>query len=312
MQLVISFLITIMFFLAFIFFSLTERKTKLRKRIENYVGAEKVSDKGKDEKIKLRFKDKILQFRNKTRGMKDKAGELINKKISSQKEEKLERKLLQLGNPWGITSADFQFYIFIFQIAIPLIFGIYASLLKAGLGSVVLLVIIGIMISIFVPDYYIDGKIRKRYKQALLELPDFLDLLTVSLEAGLGFDLALNKVISRRSGVLSSEFHICLEEIRLGKTRKEALTGVKERLSFDELKALINSILQAEKLGISFVQIFRVKSHEEREKRRQRAEEQAMKAPVKILFPLVMFIFPSIFIVILGPIAIQLVQVFSE
>jgi tight adherence protein C len=132
------------------------------------------------------------------------------------------------------------------------------------------------------------------------------------LEAGLGFDSAISKMVAKKEGVLAAEFRRCLEEIRLGKTRREALTGVKERLVFDEIKVLISSILQAEKLGIGLVQVLRVQSQEVRDKRKQRAEEQAMKAPIKMLFPLVLFIFPSIFIVLLGPAAIQFMQAFSQ
>jgi tight adherence protein C len=113
--------------------------------------------------------------------------------------------------------------------------------------------------------------------------------------------LALNKVVSKTNGILSSEFHTCLEEIRLGKSRREAFLGLRERLNFDSIVSLINSILQAEKLGMSMVQIFRIKSQDERSKRRERAEEAAMKVPIKILFPLVFFIFPCMFVVLLVP-----------
>ncbi|OGX68566.1 MAG: hypothetical protein A2189_03195 [Paenibacillus sp. RIFOXYA1_FULL_44_5] len=103
-----------------------------------------------------------------------------------------------------------------------------------------------------------------------------------------------------------------MEEIRLGKTRREALIGVRDRILLDELKVLISSILQAEKLGIGMVQVLRVQSVEVREQRKQRAEEEAMKAPIKMMFPLVLFIFPSIFIVLLGPAVIQFIHTFSK
>ncbi|KGX83395.1 type IV secretion protein [Pontibacillus marinus BH030004 = DSM 16465] len=160
------------------------------------------------------------------------------------------------------------------------------------------------------PKIYINQKIKARNEKALKELPDVLDLLTVSLEAGLGFDSALGKLVSKQEGVLSDEFHRCLEEIRLGRTRREALTGVKERLELDEIKVLISNILQAEKLGIGMVQVLRVQSNEVRDQRKQRAEEQAMKAPVKMMFPLVLFIFPSLFIVLLGPALINFLDAF--
>jgi tight adherence protein C len=310
-MLLISFLLTISLFFLFMIFKIFESKFKVKKRIDTFMqGETDVSKDKENNKVSLKdriglFKGKILNFRSKTEGY-------FGNKNPSKKDEDLEKKLLQAGNPLGMSVVDFHVFKMVLNVLLPIIFGAYGSLAKLGLGGVVIFALVGFVLSQFLPTYYINSKAKTRYKQALRELPDFLDLLTVSLEAGLGFDLALNKVISKRSGTLSSEFHIGLEEMRLGKTRKEALTGVKERLGFDELKSLINSILQAEKLGISMVQIFRIKSQEEREKRRQRAEEEAMKAPIKILFPLILFIFPSLFIVILGPIVIQFMAAFSS
>jgi tight adherence protein C len=310
-MLLISFLLTISLLCLCIILKIFESKSKVKKRIDNFMHEETtVSKDREDTKVLLKeriglLKNIVLSFRNKTEGY-------FGDKISSKKEESLEKKLLQAGNPLGMTVVDFHVLKMALNILLPIIFGAYGKLAGVGFLGIVILVLVGVIVSQYIPTYYINSKIKARYKQALMELPDFLDLLTVSLEAGLGFDLALNKVIAKRNGILSSEFHISLEEMRLGKTRKEALTGVKERLGFDELKSLINGILQAEKLGISMVQIFRIKSQEEREKRRQRAEEEAMKAPIKILFPLILFIFPSLFIVILGPIVIQFMDVFSS
>lgn len=317
-MLVSSFLITITLFLLCIVLKIFESQFKVRKRIDVFVHAEKAHPKNDHMNPKLLLKDKIALFKNrillikdKMLNLKDKTDGYFSKKISTQKEETLEKRLLQAGNPFGMTIVDFHIINIGLKFILPAIFGLYAKLIGNRLTGIIVFALIGFVVAVMVPDYYLNAKIKQRYKQALRELPDFLDLLTVSLEAGLGFDLALNKVISKRNGILSSEFHICLEEMRLGRTRKEALSGVKDRLDFDELKSLINSILQAEKLGISIVHIFRIKSQEERDKRRQRAEEEAMKAPIKILFPLVLFIFPSIFIVILGPVVLQFIAVFT-
>jgi len=303
-MLIIFFLITATLISLFIVLKLFEPKFKVKKRIDVFVNIDKGNFKdekeGNDEN-KSPVKNIILKLRNVV-------NDYLGKKISSKKELTVEKKLLQAGNPLDMTVLDFQALKLALNILLPVVFGGYGKLLNLGFVGVLFLGLIGLMLAIIIPGLYLNQKIKKRYKQALMELPDFLDLLTVCLEAGLGFDGALNKVILKRVGVLSSEFHICIEEIRLGKTRKEGLTGVKERLGFDEMKSLINSILQAEKLGISIVQILRIKSKEEREKRRQRAEEEAMKAPIKILFPLVLFIFPSIFTVLLGPAIIQLLQ----
>ncbi len=225
---------------------------------------------------------------------------------------KIELRLLQAGQPFGMSPIDYRIAQLTLLVGIAGLSAFYATLLNAGFGISVLIVLVGIIIAIVLPGYYLKLKSKGRCRLALKELPDVLDLMTVSLEAGLGFDAALSKLISKKEGVLAGEFRRCLEEIRLGKTRREALTGVKERLVLDELKVLISSILQAEKLGIGMVQVLRIQSHEVRERRKQRAEEEAMKAPIKMLFPLVLFIFPSLFIVLLGPAAIELIQMFAK
>lgn len=294
MTLILSFLLTLTLLGLYLYSLSRERELRLKKRLKLYVGEGQANSVNEKKISDLNIKKKISYF-------KEKGTDFLSKKVSSDKEEKYDKLLLQLGNPWGITSVEFHLYLTVVKIMIPILTGIFASIWGVKLSGIIFLVILGILAGQILPDLYIKSKIQKRYANALKELPDFIDLLTVSLEAGLGFDLAMNKVISKTNGILSSEFHICLEEIRLGKTRREAFSGLKERLNFDSMVSLINSILQAEKLGMSMVQIFRVKSHEERGKRRQRAEEAAMKVPIKILFPLVFFIFPSLFIILLVP-----------
>ncbi|MXQ51252.1 type II secretion system F family protein [Salinicoccus hispanicus] len=175
-----------------------------------------------------------------------------------------------------------------------------------------LLFITAIGTGIALPRIYMSMKVKKRQAQALKEMPDFLDLLTISLEAGLGFDAALSKVVSKKPGELSSEFKSVIEEVRLGRTRKEALTALAERLPIEELKSLVFSIVQAEKLGIGMVTVLRVQTEEIRELRKQRAEEKAIKAPIKILFPMVFFIFPTLFIILLSPAIMQFMATMQE
>jgi tight adherence protein C len=281
-----------------------EFQSKIEKRINSF-GSSENDYAEKEQKSAPVFKEKKGIFKSKLR-------DYFSKTVSSQKEEQLQRKLLQAGNPLNMTVTDFYIINNILRVSIPLLFGAYAKLLGLSIFGVFLSVFIGFLLSFKALELYINSKIKNRYKKALRELPDFLDLLTISVEAGLGFDIALNKIISKRSGVLSSEFFVCLEEIRLGKTRKEALLGVKERLAFDEMKSFINGIIQAEKLGVGIVQTLRAKSEDERDKRKQRAEEEAMKTSIKILFPLIFFIFPSIFIIVFGPVTTQLLSAFSK
>ena len=234
----------------------------------------------------------------------------FQKKVSNEKNEKIEMKLLQAGSPLGMTAVEFRLVRILMLILLPVAFGGLALVSNNGMGNLILFLFLGLFLAVMIPTYYLKQKTTARNKQATKELPDFLDLVTVSIEAGLGFDSALSKVVAKRDGVLSREFQRCLEEMRLGKTRREALSGVRSRVDVTDVKSLIGSIIQAEQLGIGMVKILRVQSNEVRERRKQRAEEQAMKAPIKMLFPLVMFIFPCIFIVILGPAIIQIMETF--
>ncbi|WP_281884291.1 type II secretion system F family protein [Paenibacillus sp. YYML68] len=236
----------------------------------------------------------------------------FSRRLQERQEARIELRLLQAGRPFQMTPVDYRLLQLTLLAGLPVLVGLYGLVLGMGIGGILLMGVVGLLLALLLPGYYLTLKTRVRSKQALRELPDVLDLLTVSLEAGLGFDAALSKLISKKEGVLAGEFRRCLEEIRLGKTRREALTGVKERLVLDELRVLIGSILQAEKLGIGMVQVLRVQSQEVRERRKQRAEEEAMKAPIKMLFPLVLFIFPSLFIVLLGPAVIQFIETFSN
>lgn len=306
-MLVILFLITVALLFLYFVLLIFEPKLKVKKRIDVFVNSEKAEDRTEDRDIY----EEAAEKKHKSI-IKLKVKDFFRARLTEKKEESFEKKLLQAGNPFGMTPIDFQVFRFTIKVFLPILFGALGKLVGFSIGGIIFITLIGLVLSSFLPDFYINQKIKERYRKALRELPDLLDLLTVCLEAGLGFDASLSKVISKNNGILANEFHICLEEIRLGKTRKEAMSGIKERLAFDELKSLINNIIQAEKLGLGMVQVLRIKSQEEREKRKQRAEEEAMKAPIKILFPLVLFIFPSIFIVLLGPALIQLLNGFGK
>jgi len=151
------------------------------------------------------------------------------------------------------------------------------------------------------PELWLSRRIKRRQKQILLAVPDTLDLLTISVKAGLSFDGALAKVVEKTLGPLADEFRRSLAEIRVGKVRREALRDVVGRTEVPALSNFIAAIVQAEQLGVPIAKVLQVQSEQLRIERRQRAEELAAKAPIKMLFPLVGCIFPSMFIVILGP-----------
>ncbi|MEO6059080.1 MAG: type II secretion system F family protein, partial [Candidatus Limnocylindria bacterium] len=151
------------------------------------------------------------------------------------------------------------------------------------------------------PEFWLGRRIRARSFSMVLQLPDALDLLTISVEAGLGFDAALAKVVEKMEGPLVNEFRQALAEVRMGRTRRDALRDVANRADAQPVSNFIGAIIQAEQLGVPIAKVLQIQSQQLRIERRQRAEEMAAKAPVKMLFPMVGCIFPTIFIVILGP-----------
>jgi tight adherence protein C len=167
---------------------------------------------------------------------------------------------------------------------------------------------VGLLFGYTIPEFWLGGRVRKRQKAILLQIPDALDLLTISVRAGLGFDGALGKVVEKLKGPLTEEFRRALAEIRVGKPRRDALRDIIPRTEVPALTNFIGAIIQAEQLGVSISKVLQVQSEQLRIERRQRAEEMAAKAPIKMLFPLVGCIFPSLFIVILGP-AIILIMI---
>jgi hypothetical protein len=163
----------------------------------------------------------------------------------------------------------------------------------------------------FLPDFLVGTRARKRRDAIGTALPDALDLLAVSVEAGLGFDGAVTKITEHMEGPLVDEFAFTLGEIRMGEARQDALKKMAGRVASPELASFIRAIIQADQLGISLGRILRVQAADSRHKRQMAAEEKAMKAPVKMLFPTVALIFPSMFIVILGPALLNLLKLFG-
>lgn len=162
----------------------------------------------------------------------------------------------------------------------------------------------GLVLGFMAPDFFLGNKAGKRNKLILEALPDALDLLTISVEAGLGFDAALVKVTEKMKGPLSDEFKRAAGEQRVGKSRQEALRGITDRVEVKEFQNFISAIIQADQLGVSMSKVLRIQSEQLRQARRQRAEEKAARAPILIMLPTVGCIFPSLFIVILAPAAL--------
>ncbi len=184
--------------------------------------------------------------------------------------------------------------------------GILPAIAGLGIGFA------GGAICFIAPDYYLGLKTRRRREDINIELPDVLDLLTVSVEAGLGFDSAVAKIAEKMRGPLIEEMKVFLREMQLGESRAGALKSLSDRLDLPSMVSFTRSIIQADQLGISLARVLRVQAHDLRNKRQMAAEEKAMKAPIKMLFPTVLFIFPAMFIVILGPAMMTLMKQFSS
>jgi tight adherence protein C len=179
-----------------------------------------------------------------------------------------------------------------------------------GIGTVFLGALCLGALGFFIPDYALTMKGRGRRERIRADLPDALDLLAVSVEAGLGFDGAVAKLSEHMVGPLAEEFGLTLSEMRIGESRQEALKRLSERVDAPELSAFVRAIIQADTLGTTLGRILRVQAADSRLRRQAAAEERAMKAPIKMLFPTVLFIFPAMFLVILGPAILNIQELF--
>jgi tight adherence protein C len=224
----------------------------------------------------------------------------LGKNTPEKSMERLRVNLQQAGNPGNITPQMF--------IGIRIV-------LALALGGLITLVVfrsmeptqamlysaVGFGLGYMLPIMWLGRQITARKKAITKALPDALDLLTISVEAGLAFDLALQRVTQKWDDELSREFKRVLSDIRLGRTRREALKDLAQRTGVEDVQTFTAAVIQADQLGVSMSKILKLQSDQMRIRRRQRAEEEAQKAPIKMLFPMVFLIFPALFVVILGP-----------
>src|SRR3954451_3096575 len=235
----------------------------------------------------------------------------VSKVASTSFTQQTEKRLALAGNPGNMRVADWLGIKAIGAIVGAAIFTLL-FVFPGVIGFIpfpisFVMIPVGLMFGYTIPEFWLGGRVKKRQKAILLQIPDALDLLTISVRAGLGFDGALGKVVEKLKGPLTEEFRRALAEIRVGKPRRDALRDIVGRTEVTALTNFIGAIIQAEQLGVSISKVLQVQSEQLRIERRQRAEEMAAKAPIKMLFPLVGCIFPSLFIVILGPAIILII-----
>jgi tight adherence protein C len=214
---------------------------------------------------------------------------------------RIDAKLEKAGYPGGLRGADWVGVKLLALIGFGVLLFVLGLLLTQQFVVALLFLLVGAAIGYIAPEFWLGRKIKARSLALTLQLPDALDLLTISVEAGLGFDAALAKVVEKMNGPLVDEFRQALAEVRMGRARREALRDVANRADAQPITNFVGAIVQAEQLGVPIAKVLQIQSDQLRIQRRQRAEEAAAKAPVKMLFPMVGCIFPTIFIVILGP-----------
>jgi tight adherence protein C len=223
--------------------------------------------------------------------------------------DSVRHKLLLAGSPKRVDLDQFLLFKLLGLVSVPLWALFVFGALGTGGPLGVLLVLLLWGISFMLPDVLVARRIEARQREMRKQLPEVLDLLTISVEAGLGFDQAVERTTSSVPGALSDEFRRMLQETRIGATRADALRALDERTDVPELRSFILAILQADTFGVSIARILRTQADEMRVRRRQHAQELGQKAPVKMLPPLAFCIFPAFFVVILGPAAIRIFEV---
>lgn len=238
------------------------------------------------------------------------AGKNNPKDMKKVQKSSLKKELAQAGYPGGLTVGEYAVIQNLFRVITPV--AAAAFCIVALPKFVVLGTAVGAILGILGPRLFLQRRIADRLHGIQRQLPDVLDLLTVAVEAGLGFDAACDKVVEKMRGPIPDEFGLTLRHMRMGQARRDAFKGMSERVDHPDLNAFTSAIIQADQLGVSIGTVLRIQSEQLRDKRRQRAEEEAAKAPVKMMIPLVFFIFPNVGIVIGCPAIFQIIEELSK
>jgi len=236
--------------------------------------------------------------------------ELAMRFSPAESQRALQHKLDLAGNPYemsrfvgtrilaGLLLAGLGIAVFFLATSLPFLQRVLMPLVGGGLGY-------------YLPVLSLGSKISRRQREILRSLPDALDLLTICVEAGLGFDAAMAKVAEKWDNELCMAFSRVIQELQLGKLRREALRAMADRMEVPDVSTFVAAIIQADQLGVSIARVLRIQSEQMRVRRRQRAEELASQAGIKMLPAIVFLIFPAIFVILLGPAVIQVIVMFQ-
>jgi tight adherence protein C len=220
----------------------------------------------------------------------------------------MQQQLILAGRPGNLSPGDFQGL----RYAMTVVFFVFGLVIGALLKNPLFLVLLaagGAVAGFYLPVLWIRQKIDRRRKSISVAIPDALDLLTIAVEAGLGFDAAITRVTEKFQNALTDEFNQAMKEIRLGRSRVEAMDDMGRRSGVEELHNFVQAIIQSEQLGVGIAKVLRVQADEMRRKRRQRAQEKGAQATLKMMLPMIGCIFPTIWIVLLGPSVLILMNI---
>ncbi len=229
----------------------------------------------------------------------------------SQSMEKQRMQLVLAGSPYNMQVTEFTAMRLIVAVILGVVSLGLAILMQSEFLQLVLFPIVGTAIGYLAPVFWLQRKIKARQKNILKILPDAIDLMTISVEAGLAFDGAMQRVADKWDNELAWEFARAISEMRVGKTKRDALREIVARTAVPDLGTFVASVIQADQLGVSIAKVLRIQSEQMRVRRRQRAEEQAHKAPILMMIPMVFLIFPATYIVILGPSVPKMMSAFG-
>jgi tight adherence protein C len=244
--------------------------------------------------------------------LQGRASKLARRLTGSDAPERIRKRLDVAGNPAGWTVERVLAGKVVGAIVLFLLSVLLTTLMGPSFTVRLVLVVGATVAGWLAPNFYLYQKIYDRSNRMQRELPDAIDLMTISVESGLAFDAAVQQVARNTDGPLADEFSRVLREMQIGQGRAEALRGLAERTEVDDVKSFVTSMVQADSFGIPIANVLRIQSSEMRTKRRQRAEEKAQKVPVKITIPLIFCILPCLFIVVMGPAVIHIMDSFSN
>lgn len=252
--------------------------------------------------IEPSFADRVVE------PMRERALAIGRRLSGADSADRIRRKLDRAGNPAGWT-VDRVVSGKVLCAGAGLLVGLLVAFL-IGVSFITGLLVVGgaLVLGFFAPDFYLYQRTYDRSERIQRELPDAIDLMTISVESGLGFDAAVQQVARNTTGPLADEFARVLREMQLGHSRSEALRGLGERTDVEDVKSFVSAMVQADGFGIPIGQVLRVQSSEMRVKRRQRAEMKAQQVPVKITVPLIFFILPALFVAVMGPAVITMMD----